>query len=136
MQVRLGLLDEEDAQRYLLGVGLAEVGEQDRHVEEVLIAQAALGQLPRPRLAQAGQELSNECGELGIGEGDVGLLAMPGEGHLIEHALDQLDGAPHLRVLGELLVRPLSDLDETVAVDLNRREGVQQPCKSIGPARL
>ena len=56
--------------------------------------------------------------------------------HLVEDTLDELDRSPDLRVLCELLVRVLGDLDEEVAVGLRGREGVQQPGKPIGPPRL
>jgi hypothetical protein len=42
VQVRLGLLDEQDAQRGILVLGRRERGEQDGHVEQVVIAQAVL----------------------------------------------------------------------------------------------
>jgi hypothetical protein len=112
------------------------VGQENRHVEEVLIAEPALGELPRARLAKPREKLANECCELGVGERDVGLLAMPLQRHLIEDTLDELDGAPDLRVLRELLVRLSGDLDETFAVGLLRRQDVEEAREAIGTPRL
>ena len=111
MQVRLGLLDQQDAKRRL-GVlrGIGDRRQQHRHVQQVVVAQAVLFHLQRGELADLRAQCADHTLELGVGEGKPALLREPpAAGHCAQPRRDVaarvLDGLDRVQRLVCLLGR-------------------------------